>query len=584
MGFKNYLKELKRRHVIKAAISYVVFSWVLIQAASILYPAIGWGQGAIRITLVVLIIGFPMWVVFAYIFDWTPSGFKKTPENTAEDTAYINTGRRMNANIIFGLSLAVLLLIADRVFDITRVFENNEIDKSIAVLAFADMSPSKDHEYFSDGISEEILNLLAKVRDLKVISRTSSFAYKGKEENIKQIAGELHVGHILEGSVRKSGNTFRITAQLINAKDGTHVWSETYDREMSDIFKIQDEIAGKVTQQLETTLLDKVASTVADPKAYDLYLQGMFNWNKLTSEGLDKALNYFEMALNIDPNYALAYAGIANVWVGKSQQGLASYAEAGPKMEEAVAKAMALDNASAEIYESKAWVSFQKWNYEASEVAFRKAIELNPNLSRARAYFSDLLVFLHKPEEAEQNMEIALKLDPFNSLYKALYGRNLNFTRQYDKAIALFESALKSSPQDPVALSNLRSSYHMKGMYAKALDIWKAYYNAKNDHEAVEVLTNGGAEDGYHKALEDLAVLLIDRSDSTFVTPWQIATVYTRAGQRDKALIWLGKAFEDHDTNMPYIGVDPIFDILKGDLRFLNLLKKMNLPVESGNK
>jgi TolB-like protein/Tfp pilus assembly protein PilF len=580
MGFNNFLKELKRRHVIKASISYVVFSWLIIQAASILYPLMDLGQDAQRITLYILIIGFPIWIVFAYIFDWTSSGFKKTTDDF-EETSYIDTNKRMNAIIIFGLSLVVLLLIVDRVFNITRAPGNYDHDKSIAVLAFADMSPNKDQEYFSDGISEEILNLLAKVRDLKVTSRTSSFAYKGKEENIKQMGKELNVAHILEGSVRKSGNTLRITAQLINSKDGTHIWSETYDRELSDIFEIQDEIAGHVKQQLKATILNEVVVTPPDPKAYDLYLQGMFNWNKLTPESLDEALKYFEMALDIDTNYVLAYAGIADVWIGKLQQGLATYTESIPKIEEAVAKGMAIDTTVAEIYESKAHLCWINWKFDESRISFKKAIQLNPNLSRARVYYGHALIFSNQLEESRQEMDIALQLDPFNSLYKAIYGQSLNFTRQYDKAIELFESALKASPRDPVALANLRTTYHMKGMYDKALEVWKASYDAKGDHEAIEVLTKGAIDGGYQKALEDLAMLLIDRSDSIYVTPWQIATLYTRASQKEKALIWLQKAYEIHDANMPYIRVDPIFDILKGDPRFSNLLKKMNLSVEN---
>lgn len=577
MDLKKFLKELNRRHVIKAAISYVVFSWVLIQAASILFPVVGLGQGAIGITLVILIIGFPLWIVFAYVFDWTPSGIKKTPDHFTE-TSDLNTGKRMNAIIIFGLSLAILLLIADRVFNFTGASDNNHLNKSIAVLAFADMSPNKDQEYFSDGISEEIRNLLSKVTDLKVIGRTSSIAYKGKDINIKNLGKELTVSHVLEGSVRKSGNTLRVTTKLINTKDGAQMWSENYDRELKDIFDIQDEIASHVIEKLKATLLNEIEFGTQDPKAYDLYLQGTFNWNKLTSEGLDEALKYFELALEIDPNNALVYAGIANVWIGKLQQGLVPYAESIPKIEEAVAKGLALDPKSAEIYESQAFLNWANWKFDEVISSFKKAIQLNPNLSRARAYYGHHLIFSHQIEEAMHELDIALQLDPFNSLYKAIYGQSLNFARQYDKAIELFESALKASPRDPIALSNLRTTYHMKGMYDKALEVWKASYEAKGDHEAVEVLSKGNVEGGYHRALEDLALLLIDRSDSTYVTPWQIATLYTRAGHKDKALLWLQKAYEIHDTNMPSIGVDPIFDIFIGDPRFSSLLEKMNLP------
>jgi len=267
---KHFLHELQRRNVIKAAISYVVFSWVLIQAASILYPSFGWGQGAITNTVIVLVIGFPLWIVFAYVFEWTPKGFKKTDDVAEEASVAKTTGKKMNAVIFVGMALAIVLLVADRIFNFTGAMETPSTnDKSIAVLAFADMSPDRDQEYFSDGISEEILNLLAKIPDLKVISRTSSFSYKGKEQNIKKIGEELQVAHVLEGSIRKAGNTFRITAQLIDTRDGAHIWSETYDRPMDSIFKVQDEIAGRVTRQLKATLLGEIASATVDPKRFD---------------------------------------------------------------------------------------------------------------------------------------------------------------------------------------------------------------------------------------------------------------------------------------------------------------------------
>jgi TolB-like protein len=289
LNLKKLLAELKRRNVIQAAISYAVFSWVLIQVASILYPSFGWGQDAISKTLIVLIIGFPVWIVFAYVFEWTPSGFKKT-ENVAQATSISrSTSKKMTGVIIAGMALAIMLLVADRLFNFTETTESTSIDKSIAVLAFADMSPEKDQEYFSDGISEEILNLLAKIPGLKVISRTSSFSYKGKEQNIKKIGEELQVSHVLEGSIRKSGNTFRITTQLINVADGTPSWSETYDRNMEDIFKTQDEISLKVAQQLRVAILGDLAVTKGtNIEAYNLYLLANQVGNQRTYEKNEK--------------------------------------------------------------------------------------------------------------------------------------------------------------------------------------------------------------------------------------------------------------------------------------------------------
>ena len=266
MNFKNYIKELKRRNVIKSALAYVVVSWVTIQVMSIVLPTIEAPAFVMKLLLVVLIMGFPLWIVFAWVYEITPEGIKKTTTINPDESITPETSNRLNKIIIGALGVAIVLLAinlfkgngaASQTVVEDSVDETTVDDKSIAVLAFADMSPEKDQEYFSDGISEEILNLLAKVPELKVISRTSSFSYKGKDQDVKKIGEELHVGHVLEGSVRKSGNTFRITAQLINTLTGAHIWSETYDHEMQDIFEIQDRIAAVVTNQLKVTLLDK---------------------------------------------------------------------------------------------------------------------------------------------------------------------------------------------------------------------------------------------------------------------------------------------------------------------------------------
>ena len=547
MDFKNYFKELKRRNVVKAGLAYLIVAWLLIQVLSILLPTFNTSPNVLKTIIIMMIIGFPIWLIFSWIFELTPEGFKKT-DNITVDLAMMDN--RM----------------------------------AIAVLPFYNLTGNPDQDYLVDGMHDALIGDLGQLSGLRVISRTSTLRYKKNNQlSLQEIAKALDVKVLVEGSVLSSSDSIHIQLKLIEAfPKERQLWSQEYTQSVGKILSMENRIIQDIARKIDVNLKPEEASSLAkspevDPEAYKAYMQGIFYWNKLTPESLETALKYFEIAKGIDPEFALAYAGIANVWVGKSQLGITSYVEALPKIEEAVEKALKLDSTSAEIYESKAWLSWDKWNFKETEASFRKAIELNPNFSRARAYLSNTLIAINKPKEAMEHMEIALKLDPFNNLYKAIYGMNLNFTRQYDKAIDIFESALKTSPHDLLALSNLRTSYHLKGMYTKALETWIAFYYAKNDKEAVNLLTIGKAEGDYQKALENLAELLINRSDSTFVTPWQIATIYTRAGKKDKALVWLEKAFAYHDANMPYIGVDPIFDILKNEPRFLNLLKKMNL-------
>ena len=597
MGFKNYIKELKRRNVVKAGLAYLVIAWLVIQVLSILLPTFNASPSILKIIIIIMIIGFPIWLVFAWIFELTPEGIKKTDhiDNVIDKTITKKTDIRLNRIIIGSLSIIIILLIGNQV----RMYQSDKdgipnftsVDDrmAIAVLPLYNLTGNADQDYLVDGMHDALIGDLGQISALRVISRTSTLRYKKNSQlSLQEIAKELDVKAIVEGSVLSSNDSIHIQLKLIEAfPQERQLWSQEYAQNVGKVLSMENRIIQDIAKKIEVNLNPEEEHTLSkspevNPEAYKAYMQGLFYWNKLTSEDLDTALKYFEIAREIDPDFALAYSGIASVWLGKAQQGLVSYAESNTIIENNIAKALAMDSTSADIYNIKAGIlCWGDYNYEASEKAYRRSIKLNPNLSIARAYFSQVLVIRHKPEEAMKQIEIALKLDPFNSLYKALYGMNLNNTRQFDKAIEILEPTLISSPHDPVALSTLRTSYHMKGKYAKAIEIWKASYDVKNDIEAIEVLSKGYKDGGYQKSLENLALLLIERSDSMYVTPWQIATLYTRAGKKDNALKWLEKAYEQHDGNMTYIGVDPIFDILKGDPRFSNLLKKMNLSVEN---
>jgi len=322
MNIKFYIQELKRRNVIKAALAYLVVAWVITQVVATVFPLFGAPQYMTKIVVFVLIIGFPLWLIFSWVYEITPDGIKRTVSIKPEESIAPETSNRLNKLIIGGLAIAILLLLYNmykgpeatlsETEELTETPVEN--DKSIAVLAFADMSPEKDQEYFSDGISEEILNLLAKIPDLKVISRTSSFSYKGKQQNIKKIGEELQVGHVLEGSIRKSGNTFRITAQLIKVSDGAHIWSETYDRDMTDIFKIQDEIATKVTQQLKVTILGNgINAKVTNTEAYNLYLQAKQLHSQRSYNNSINAEKLIRQSIAIDSTYAPSWSLLSDI-------------------------------------------------------------------------------------------------------------------------------------------------------------------------------------------------------------------------------------------------------------------------------
>jgi len=490
--------------------------------------------------------------------------------------------RRKRAILYAGLAgfLIIMTVIALSLFT-----GRAEAIDAIAVLPFENLTGDPEQEYFVDAVTDELIGQLAQIGALRVISRRSVMQYKGVEKPLSEIAQELNVDAVVEGTVHRVGDSVRIRVQLIDAlPEERNLWSQTYDRAMTDVLVMYSEMARAIADKTRVKLTPQEEANLAttrqvNPEAYEAYIKGRFHWYKLTQQDLEIALQYFELAQEKDPNYALAYAGIANVWIGRQQQGLVPYSEAAPKAKAAALKALELDNTLAEVHHLlagiRAWV---EWHWEDAETAYRRAIELNPNYPDPRAWYSHFLFIMRRPEEAMEQIERALELDPFNVLFRAVYAMDLNFARRYDDAIAVLRETLRTAPNDWTALSTLRSAYHHKQMYEEALEIWKRSFAAKGDQEAEEALARGYEEAGYSGALSRVAETLIARSRTTYVTSWQIGTLYTRAGKNDEALEWLEKAYEEHDGNMPYISVDPIFDGLREDPRFQDLLRRMNLP------
>jgi TolB-like protein/tetratricopeptide (TPR) repeat protein len=492
---------------------------------------------------------------------------------------------RRRKRIILYAGAAGFLIIATLVVLTLFTGSAGAID-AIAVLPLENLTGDPQQEFFVDAATDELIGQLAQIAALRVISRRSVMQYKGAERPLPEIAEELNVDALVEGTVSRVSDSVRIRVQLIEAlPEERNLWAQTYERDMTDVLVMYKEMARTIVDKTRVKLTPdeeaKLASTrQVNPEAYEAYIKGRSHWYKLTSQDLELALQYFELALEKDPDYALAYAGIAEVWIGFRVQGLAPSSEAWPKVKEAALKALELDDTLAEVQFMLALVDLGEWDWRDSEKAFQRALELNPNYPDARAYYSQLLFMMRRPEEAMVQIEQAMELDPFNTLLRSIYAWDLIYAHRYDDAIDHLRETLRTAPDDWTALSTLRSAYHQKRMYEEALEIWKRSYEARDDQEAEDALARGYEEGGYSGALSSVAELLIERSRTTFVTPWQIGTLYTRAGKKDKALQWLEKAFEARDGNLIYLSVDPIFDYLRSDPRFQDLLRKMNLPVD----
>jgi len=484
------------------------------------------------------------------------------------------------------ISILIVLVIAviSIVYFKTRQNRNNaNLEKSIAVLPFRNDSHDDSTQYFMDGVMEELLTNLQKINDLRVLGRTSVEQYRNQNKSIPQIAKELGVNYVIEGSGQKSGNSLRMRVQLIRVNKEGHIWANNFEQEnlnLDDYFKIQVSFAEAIAKELnavitpgEKQMMGKIPTL--NIEAYNAYQMGRFYWRQLTPNDLNTALQYFELAKERDPNYALAYAGICYYWLGAQQMGIVSPSEAGPKAVEAAMKALELDSTSSEVHYSLAIMKYEVlWDWEGSESEFKKTIELNPNDAEVYAYYSHLLNIVGRSKEAMEQIDIALKLDPRNPLIKELYGIDLMFVHRYDEAIIAFQEALKVDPTAPVALDNMSEALHHAGRDKEALQ--ESIRKYKNP-EILQAFNSGYDEAGYTGAMSHVADALVERSKTTWVRSFAIGAHYAKAGEKDKAIYWLEKAYQEHEPNLVYL-LMPHYDSLRDDPRFQDLCRKMNLP------
>ena len=478
--------------------------------------------------------------------------------------------------------LTSLMSTASAAVAATRKRTRSKRIRSVAVLPLTNFSRDPEQEYFADGMTEALICDLAKLRGVKITSRTSVMRYKGSETPLPQIADELNVDAVVEGSVMRVGPRVRITAQLIHAATDAHVWAESYDRDFADVLLVQSEIARAIAREIQVAITPEEAKRLSrarrvNPEAYEAYLKGKFHWYKLSREHLDTALKYFQVSLERDPRDPLAYVGLAGVWCSRGDCGLVPPREAYPKAKAAALKAIELDDSLAEAHISMGMIRAAEWNWDEARKEYSCAAELTPNSAEAHFFLADLSISRGHPEEWKTHVERALELDPLNFFFQCFYGWHLLYLCRYDQAIAELDKALKTEPNLPAAHLRLWGAYYGKGMHEEAMAAAKTFFEALGDKEVVQALQRGYSAAGYCGAMHVAAETLTERSHSTYVQPTQIARLYAHAGDKDHALEWLEKAYEERLIAMVHLGVDTDWNFLHGEPRFQDLMRRVNL-------
>jgi TolB-like protein/class 3 adenylate cyclase/Tfp pilus assembly protein PilF len=501
--------------------------------------------------------------------------------------------KKHSVRVRWAMAMATLLALAAIVAGIAmfsryRVRSRLAVpEKSIAVLPFENLSRDPDNAYFAEGVQDEILARLAKVADLKVISRTSTQRYKSSPGDLPQIAKRLGVSNILEGSVQKSGDAVRVNVQLINALNDAHLWAEIYDRKLTDVFAIESEIATKIAATLQAKLTGTEQHAIAsrpteNTEAHQLYLKGLYYWYKWAGPGFEKSRDYYQQAIELDPTYALAYAGLADYYGFAFANGLLPPEEKWARAEEETAKkALSLDPTLGEAYNPLAAAQlYYHRDWPGAERYFHRGIELNPNFAEMRHHYALCLVLFGRNEETLVEMQRAIELDPLSPRFNWNLGRVLFFMRQYDHAIDQYHKTLELDPNYAPAHEWLGYAYEKKGMHQEAIAEWSKALTLSDDNEEASILERTYTRSGFEAAVRALAQKKLERlnartSRGEYVAAVEYVIAYMQSGDKEQAFVWLAKAVEERNRLALEIKINPIFDPLRGDPRFDALVQKI---------
>ncbi len=589
MNAKNFFAELKRRNVYKVAVAYAIVGWLVMQIAATVVPALHLSDAITSAVVLLILLGFPIALVLAWAFELTPEGIKRTEDVAPNESITRRTGRKLTAVIV------VVAILTSGFFawqfrrpKTASVAGSNGLDgeipeKSIAVLPFENATRNADTEYLSDGISEALINSLAELQQLKIIARSTAFRYKGKQVDPQAVGRELKVRTVLMGVVRQLGDRLNVQVDLVDAMTGTQLWGEEYERKLVDVLAVKQALVREVTEKLRLKLTGEQQQQLTqrdttNPEAYQFYLRGRYYWNKRTAENLKKAIDQFQQAADKDPNYALAYVGLADCYLLLEDYVGTPASETFPKAKAFAHRALKLDSSLAEAHTSLAYVDSNLWQWEQAEEEFKRSIKLNPNYSTAPHWYSLYLLGVGRIDEAMAEIERANELDPLSPVIGTTLTYAYFAEGNVNASIAQCKRVIDLEPNYPRAHEYLGLAYLKQGRHSEAIaELQKAVELSERERRPLRDLGYGYALSG--KRAEALAVLkeLEGKYEKHGAIGQDLAAVYAGLGENDQAFAWLEKDFQAHSGLLAWIRWAPPFESLRSDPRYVDLLRRMEL-------
>jgi adenylate cyclase len=585
LDLRRIIRELQRRHVSRVAGVYAVAGWAFIQVTATVAPLLDAPEWLPRTAVIVTLVGFPLAIILAWVFDWTPQGIERTGEASPDDPAPVRAPRSAYARSLgfFGIGILVAL-IAFAAISGARNDTNSDAEgvRSIAVLPFVDMSEKQDQEYFADGVSEEIRNRLAQLPGLKISARTASFVYKGKNVPIEDIGRDLDVEAVLEGSVRREGNKVRVSAQLVDARTMKNLWTERYDKELSSVFAIQDEVANDIVSAIklqltqgESQLAQGELEGTSDPEASENYMKGLHHLNRRTDADLRRAAQFFEEAVEDDPQFALAHAAIAQTYALLPAYGDFPVFEAVSKGQAAAAKAVGLNASQAEAYSALGQIRQNfEWDFESADRHYRNAIRFNNGYATAHQWRAEALLFLGDYEGSRTEIDLALDLDPGSAPAQHVKAYQHLTHKEYGAANRILDRLLAANPEYPLALVSKATVAMMQKQYSVAENALSRLSGGDPDlRTAYGAIVAAAADPSKRPA----AVTALQRLKGRR-SPSEIAMWLALIGENDLALKQILAAYESGaDANLPFLLLHPAFDAIRVRREYQNILDELHM-------